>query len=71
MNCDIENLKSNERSKAEKLREESLQERITDVQASLRAQQSQNKMLKNQYEKLMNVVEASAKSTIQHIIFEG
>lgn len=45
--------------------------RIADVERALRQQQAQNKMIKNQYEKILAQLEAMTKSTIHDVLFEA
>jgi hypothetical protein len=44
--------------------------RIADLEKAIRVEQTQNKMIRNQYEKLIGQVEAVAKKTIQGVLFD-
>lgn len=44
--------------------------RIAEVQRALRAQQAQNRMIKNQYQKLMTQMENVTKKNIQLVLFQ-
>jgi hypothetical protein len=56
--------------KGERLLGQSIDMRIADLEKAMRVEQTQNKMIRNQYEKLMGQVEAVAKKTIQGVLFE-
>lgn len=70
VNLDIERLKSDEDSKAERFSEQTIEMRIADVEKALRQQQAQNKMIKNHYEKILAQLEIMTKNTIQVSLFE-
>jgi hypothetical protein len=69
VNLDIERLKQDENSKAERLSAQTLELRITDLERAVRQQQAQNKMIKNHYEKILSQLEVVSKNTIQTAIF--
>ena len=46
-------MKQDELNKANRISDDTLDIRIADVERALRAQVAQNKMIKNQYEKMM------------------
>lgn len=69
VNIEIEGLKQDEHLKASRAGEETIDIRIIDVEKALRSQLTQNKMLKNQYEKLRNQLETLTKKNIQAILF--
>ena len=66
----MEELKQDEHVKAGRAGGENVEVRIMDVEKALRSQQTQNKMLKNQYEKLRSHVETLCKKNIQAVLFE-
>lgn len=43
---------------------------MAEVEKAIRAEQAQNKMIRNQYDKLKNQLEAIAKKTVQEVLFE-
>ena len=49
VNLDIERLKNDEDSKADRFSDQTIEMRIEDLERALRQQQSQNKMIKNLY----------------------
>ena len=71
VNLDIERLKSDEDNKADRYGEQNVQMRIVDLERALRQQQTQNKMIKNHYEKILAQLEVMTKSTIHDVLFEA
>ena len=63
-------MKQDELNKANRISDDTLDIRIADVERALRAQVAQNKMIKNQYEKMMTQLEAVAKKNIQAVLYE-
>jgi hypothetical protein len=45
--------------------------RIADLEKAVRVELAQNKMIRNQYDKLLSQIEGAAKKTIQIVLFEG
>lgn len=43
--------------------------RIADLEKAVRVEQAQNKMIRNQYDKLLGQVETVAKRTVQAVLF--
>ena len=62
-------MKQDELNKANRVSDDTLDIRIADVERALRAQQAQNKMIRNQYEKMMTQLEAVTKKNIQAVLF--
>ena len=56
--------------KGERLLAQTVDMRIADLEKAIRIEQTQNKMIRNQYDKLMGQVESVAKMTIQGVLFE-
>ena len=56
--------------KGERLLAQTVDMRIADLEKAIRIEQTQNKMIRNQYDKLMGQVESVAKKTIQGVLFE-
>lgn len=69
ISIEIENMKQDELNKANRIADDTLDIRIADVERALRAQAAQNKMIKNQYEKMMTQLEAVTKKNIQAVLF--
>lgn len=69
VNIDIERLKNDEDAKADRLGEQTIELRINDLERAVRQQQSQNKMIKNHYEKVLAQLEALTKKAIQAVLF--
>lgn len=69
VNIDIERLKNDEDAKADRLGEQTIELRINDLERAVRQQQSQNKMIKNHYEKVLAQLEALTKNAIQAVLF--
>ena len=70
VNVDIERLKSDEDSKADRYSEQTIEIRIADLERAVRQQQAKNKIVKNFYEKLLAQMEVITKSTIHTVLFE-
>jgi hypothetical protein len=62
---EVEEMIHEELAKGNQISEEGIEARIGEVERAIRAQQAQNKIIHNQYEKLMNLVESSVKKTVQ------
>lgn len=56
--------------KGERLINQTLEIRIADLQKAIRVEQTQNKMIRNQYDKLLSQVQSVSKKTIQAVLFE-
>ena len=70
VNLQIERLKQEEDLKGERLLGQTIETRVAEVEKAIRAEQAQNKMIRNQYDKLKNQLEAIAKKTVQEVLFE-
>lgn len=70
VNVQIQRLKQEEDFKGERLVAENLEIRIADLEKGVRIQHAQNKMIRNQYDKLLAHVESAAKKTIQQVLFQ-
>ena len=55
--------------KGERLLAHTLEMRIADLEKAIRIEQTQNKMIRNQYDKLLSQVEGVSKKTIQAVLF--
>lgn len=53
INVEIERLKQEEDMKGERLLGQTLEMRIADLEKAVRIEQTQNKMIRNQYDKLV------------------
>jgi hypothetical protein len=69
INIEIERLKQEEDFKGERILGQVLDERVNDLEKAVRIEQAQQKMIRNQYEKLLGQVEGAAKRTIQAVLF--
>ncbi len=56
VNIEIERLKQEEDMKGERLLAQTVEIRIADLEKAIRIEQAQNKMIRNQYEKLLSQV---------------
>lgn len=69
VNIEIERLKQDEDMTGDRLVDQTLELRINDLEKALRQQQTQNKVIRNQYEKLIGQVEGVTKGTIHAVLF--